>query len=67
MALPLHKEEGSGMVSLLELFRQNAINTRMLIFIYMYAYFMLCGDTLTGCTHKVRVRGRVRCRIRVRV
>ena len=49
MALPLHKE-GSGTVSLLELFRLNAINTRVLVFTYPCS--MLCVDTLTGCMHR---------------
>ena len=44
-ALPIYKEEGSGMASLLELFRWNVINTCALAL--FYTYFMLCGDTLT--------------------
>ena len=42
---PLHKEDGSGTVPLLELFCWNAINIRALAF--SYSRFTVCGDMLT--------------------
>ena len=50
---PLHKEEGSGTVPLLELFCWNAINIRE--FVFSYARFTLCGDTLTAA-HGLHVK-----------
>ena len=54
---PLHKEEGSGTVLLLELFCWNVINISELAF--SYARFMLCGDTLiTAHGHALRLCAR---------